>query len=266
MIAQKLPARHGLLWLVAAWQLLRRYPRQLTSMTMLYFLIVLLVNLIPYIGPFLLPLALPTLTVILANACRTLDSNQEVTQKQLSHGIKEQRIHLLRLGGLHLLGSVVLLLVSQPLMQQLNPEQAKSAAGLSDTIFHLVLFLFVASPILMAFWFAPLLTAWHGLHALKALFFSFIASWRNMSAFLVYGLVVMGVGVFLPGLLIVIGGLIFPQLVGMLAVMAQMALVMLIGPVLVASIYISYHDVFVAPSGANGALSADESPDLPPGP
>lgn len=266
MIAQKLPARHGLLWVAAAWQLLRRYPRQLTSMTMLYFLIVLLVNLIPYIGPFLLPLALPTLTVILANACRTLDSNQELTQEQLSHGIKEQRIHLLRLGGLHLLGSVLLLLASQPLMQQLNPGQAQSAAGSSDTIFHLVLFLFVASPILMAFWFAPLLTAWHGLHALKALFFSFIASWRNMSAFLVYGLVVMGVGVFLPGLLIVIGGLIFPQLVGMLAVMAQMALVMLIGPVLVASIYISYRDVFVAPSGANGALSVDESPNLPPGP
>jgi hypothetical protein len=265
MIAQKLPARHGLLWVMAAWQLLRRYPRQLTSMTMLYFLIVLLVNLLPYIGPFLLPLALPSLTVMMANACRTLDGGRVVTQEQLIHGIKAQRMHLLRLGGLHLLGSVVLLLVSQPLMQQLDPGQAKNAADFSGTGFHLILLLLIASPILMAFWFAPLLTAWHGLHAVKALFFSFVASWRNMSAFLVYGLVVTGVGVLLPGLLVVIGGLIFPQLVGVLAIMVQMALVMLIGPVLVASIYISYRDVFVASGEVNDALSANGSPNPPAG-
>ena len=54
MIAKQLPARHGLLWVLAAWQLLRRYPRQLTSMTLAYFSLLLVMNLIPYIGPVLL--------------------------------------------------------------------------------------------------------------------------------------------------------------------------------------------------------------------
>ena len=126
MNPRTLPARHGLLWLLAAWRLLRRYPRQMTSITLVYFLVVLTVNLIPFVGPFLMPLALPMLTALLGNACRALDNDQPLTQDILSAGLEAQRANLLRLGGLHLLGSVILLLASQPLMIELNPDQSKA--------------------------------------------------------------------------------------------------------------------------------------------
>ena len=251
MKVRTLPARHGLLWLIAGWRLLRRYPRQITSITLVYFLVVLIVNLIPFIGPFLLPLALPMLTALLGNACRALDHDQPLTQELLGAGLEAQRINLLRLGGLHLLGSVILLLASQPLMIELNPDQSKAAEQLSDLLSHLGLFLLLASPVVMAFWFAPLLAAWHGVSAVKALFFSFVASWRNWRAFMVYGLVILGVGIALPGAVIVIASLFMPSLAGILAVFARMALVLLLGPVLVSSIYISYRDVFSEAAVAN---------------
>jgi hypothetical protein len=251
MKARTLPARHGLLWLIAGWRLLRRYPRQVTSITLAYFLVVLLINLIPFVGPVLLPLALPMLMVLLGNACRALDHDQPLTQELLGAGLQAQSTNLLRLGGLHLLGSLILLLASQPLMIELNPDQSRAAEQLSDLLSHLGLFLLLASPVVMAFWFAPLLAAWHGIAAVKALFFSFVASWRNWRAFMVYGLVILGVGIALPGAVIVIAGLFMPSLAGVLAVFARMALVLLLGPVLVSSIYISYRDVFGETAIAN---------------
>jgi hypothetical protein len=43
------------------------------------------------------------------------------------------------------------------------------------------------------FWFAPALVGWHGIRITQALFFSWIACWRNKWAFLVYGLCWLGV-------------------------------------------------------------------------
>ena len=80
--------------------------------------------------------------------------------------------------------------------------------------------------------------------AVKALFFSFVASWRNWRAFTVYGMVILGVGIALPGTVIVVTNLFVPSLVGVLAMFARIALVLLLGPVIVSSIYISYRDVF----------------------
>ncbi len=251
MNVRTLPARHGLLWLIAGWRLLRRYPRQMTSITLAYFLVVLIVNLIPFIGPFLLPLALPMLTALLGNACRALDHDQPLTRDILSAGLEAQRTILLRLGGLHLLGSVILLLASQPLMIELNPDQSKAAEQLADLLSHLGLFLLLATPVVMAFWFAPLLASWHGVSAVKALFFSFVASWRNWRAFTVYGLVILGMGIILPGVLIVIASFFMPSMTGVLALFARMALVLLLGPVLISSIYISYRDVFSEAAVAN---------------
>ncbi len=48
-------------------------------------------------------------------------------------------------------------------------------------------------PLSMMFWHAPALVHWQGLPAAKSLFFSIVACWRNLRAFMVYVLVWMGV-------------------------------------------------------------------------
>jgi hypothetical protein len=41
-------------------------------------------------------------------------------------------------------------------------------------------------PLSMMFWHAPALVHWYGMPAVKSLFFSFMACWRNLKAFGVY--------------------------------------------------------------------------------
>lgn len=99
-------------------------------------------------------------------------------------------------------------------------------------------------PVMMAFWFAPVLVAWHGLSAAKALFFSFFACLINWRAFLAYGvgaalaLFVLPAGVALVAMLLSAGqaravlvGVMFPFMLMLL-------------PTLFASFYASYRDVF----------------------
>jgi len=106
----------------------------------------------------------------------------------------------------------------------------------------------VALPVITAFWFAPLLTAWDEVAPLKSVFFSFIASWRNWRAFAVYGLSVGAVAIALPGLLLITAGTISANLVNVLSIALKMVLIFVMAPVMMASVYVSYQDVFHGPA------------------
>lgn len=247
MQARTLPSRHGVLWLIAGFQLFRRSPPLLTGLSFSYLLLVIVINLIPGIGPFLLPLVLPTLTAMLGNGCRAIESGRELTLPMLVEGISLQRVGMIRLGGLHLLGSTLLVLVSMALGTQLNLGDGMNEEEAVALLKELAVLLVFASPLLMAFWFAPLLTLWDDVPAGKAVFFSFVASWRNWRAFAMYGLAVLVVGVLMPGVVLVIASLISPSLVAILSVVLRMLLLFILAPVLVASVYLSYRDVFHTP-------------------
>jgi hypothetical protein len=249
MIARQLPARQGVLWLIGGFMLLRRNPPFITALTFAYFLVVILINLIPTVGPFLLPLALPVLVVMLANGCRAIEQGRLPGMSvgtALTEGLAAHRLPLMRLGGVHLLASAVVALVGFgmgtkiDLSDGMNPEEAVALLG------DMALLLAIASPFLMAFWFAPLLVAWDGVSTGKSVFFSFVASWRNWRPFAVYGLALGLVGVVLPGLILVIVGAISTPLLNVLSVVLRMLLLFVLAPVLMASVYLSYRDVFAA--------------------
>jgi len=244
MQARQLPARHGVLWLLEGIQLFRRNPPLLTALTFAYLFVVLFLNLLPIIGPFLLPLALPALTAIIANGVRALEQGRPVTKVALLHGLAANHIGLLRLGGLHLLGSVAILSISVLIEggpQSLGKLEDADPAEMLGMLARLLL---VASPVLMAFWFAPLLATWDDVPAAKSVFFSFVASLRNWRAFAVYGLAVAMVGVVIPGLILLVAGSISPTLLNIFSVALRMLLVFVMAPVLMASVYLSYRDVF----------------------
>jgi hypothetical protein len=121
----------------------------------------------------------------------------------------------------------------------------------------MAILLVLASPMLMAFWFAPLLTAWDGIGAAKSLFFSFVASWRNWKAFATYGVVLIFVAAIVPGVILIIAGQISGSLLTILNTALRMLLIFVLAPTMVASIYLSYRDVFAA------APEAPETPESP---
>ena len=105
-------------------------------------------------------------------------------------------------------------------------------------------------PVMMMYWFSPVLVAWHGISAAKALFFSFMACLLNWRAFLAYGAVTLLMTVVAPSLaisavLVAAGG---AQTARLEAFVYALFLVML--PTLVASFYVSYRDVFGTPETA----------------
>jgi hypothetical protein len=117
----------------------------------------------------------------------------------------------------------------------------------------LAIILVMASPLLMAFWFAPLLTAWDGVSAGKSLFFSFIASWRNWRAFTASTAWLWAwsarhaAGPDPHRRRTDFAG----SLVNVLSVALRMLLIFVLAPTMVASVYLSYRDVFEAPAVAD---------------
>jgi hypothetical protein len=250
MQARRLPARHGFLWLIASFRLFRANPPLLTALTMAYLFLIVAVNLLPLVGPFLVPLALPALIVVLANGCRAIERGGGVGMVALTFGVQQHRVPLVRLGGLHLLGSMIILAASllmeggQPSL--VGPDKTLDEEQMLATMARLMI---VALPVITAFWFAPLLTAWDEVSPLKSVFFSFIAAWRNWRAFAVYGLSVTLVAIALPGVLLIVAGAISGVLVNVLSIALKMALIFVMAPTLMASVYISYQDVFHGPAG-----------------
>ena len=97
-------------------------------------------------------------------------------------------------------------------------------------------------PLSMMFWHAPALLHWQAVPPVKSLFFSLVACWRNLGAFMVYTLswfsVFLGAGV---TLLLVI------SLMGEsdLAETVMMPLALLMAAMFFCSIYFSFLDCFV---------------------
>jgi hypothetical protein len=253
MQARRLPARHGALWLLAGFRLLRANPPLLTALTLGYLSCVVIINIVPLLGPLLLPILLPMLTVVVANGCRAAEHGRAVTPAVLGAGVRSQRIPLIRLGGLHLLGSLAVLAVSIGIeggdLLSTLPQPSLDDQEVLALFMRLVL---IAMPVVMAFWFAPLLTGWNNVPALKSLFFSAVASYRNWRAFAAYGLTVMTVGGAIPGAILILANMIDQSLATVLSVVVRMLVVFVLAPALTASLYISYRDVFAPEPVAAG--------------
>lgn len=262
MQAQRLPAQRGSWWLLEGFRLFRRNPPLITALTLLYLLAVQgIMVLLPGIGPILLPLFLPVLTLIVANGCRLVDEGRAPGQATLLLGIRGNGPAMLRLGGLQLAGALLLVLLNTLLNDGVDPfAQIESAGGGVPNLGEgapganpaaeaamlgaLLRLLLLATPLIVAFWFAPFLVGWDRVGPLKAVFFSAVASWRNWRPMLMFGMATIAVAGIVPGFLLIA----FSQVSGMALSAAfialRMLLVFLVAPVLTASVYVSYRDIF----------------------
>lgn len=247
MQARRLPARHGVIWLLAGFSLLRRNPPLLISLTLGYWtLFAFLMQLAPVLASVALPLLLPLVTLILANGARAVAEGQprRLPKGTLWAGIRGNRA-LMRLCGLNLLASAAVVSLSALMlgdgMDKLNLLQDDPG----QVLLFLTELMLLSSPLLLAFWFSPLLTGWHGVPAIKSLFFSLVACLRNWRAFTAYGVAALVGAVLIPGLLMAAVVSVAPGIaMGTFAVL-RMVFLVLFAPALMASVYLSYRDIFV---------------------
>ena len=251
MRAQTLPAAAGWNWIPAGFLIFKRNPPMLSSLVVSYWFTVLLLNILPVIGSLAAALVVPGLSVGLMQAARNLDRGIPVGLQTLFGGLKENPRTLVGLGALNLACTMAIVALASQLddgnllkYMLANSKAERTLIEDADFTLPILFAMLLMTPVMMAYWFAPVLAAWHRLPLGKSLFFSFIACWINWRAFLVFSVGLLLLAGIVPGVLMGILLMVLPGAPGlvMAAVMVPMALV--VAPIIFASFYASYRDIF----------------------
>lgn len=248
MQARIVETARGARWLAEGWRLFSAAPLGWIAMVFAYWLLMTLVSIVPIVGVAAASLLVPAFSVGFMAAARAAARKAPVELGLLFDGFRHHLRSQLMLGaGYFACLALVLALTaladggalagwmfagSRPDDEVLRSDEFLAALAAAAALY---------TPVLMMFWFAPPLAAWHGVAPAKALFFSFFGCLMNWRAFLAYGAVTAFVAIALPLAVVTIVtlasisvpamSLVFPLLIALL-------------PTLFASFYASYRDVF----------------------
>ena len=254
MQTRTLPAQRGWAWITEGFALWKRNPALLTFLVFAYWFCLLVLGAVPFVGQVLMSLAMPPLSLGIYNGCKAVAQKRKAGPEILVSGFKQNLPEQIKIGGIYLAGTFVVLgltaLVDGGILAELMLGKRKlDDATAEDPLLtaSLLVGTLGSTPLMMAYWFAPLLAGWGRVSAVKAMFFSFVACWRNWRAFFAYGIGLM-LAVLVPGMLIGLLGLISP----ILGTLPAIALPVIFIPVVFASFYANATDVF-------GQIAPDES-------
>jgi hypothetical protein len=205
MNLQIVPARAGLKWVRQGMRTFWRQPLALSGLFFLFMATVSVVSIVPFIGSALALIVLPALTLGMMAATQTASEGKFPMPSVLFVAFKAgpHRKAMLHLGGLYALIFLVVMgasaLVDGGTFAKVYFGGAKMTpdvvtADSFQTALWVSMLFYV--PLSMMFWHSPALVHWYGMPAVKSLFFSFMACWRNLKAFMVYvmvwGVIFMG--------------------------------------------------------------------------
>ncbi|HSA68594.1 MAG TPA: BPSS1780 family membrane protein [Burkholderiales bacterium] len=248
MQARIVQTARGAQWLLEGWRLFRAAPLGWLAMVFAYWLLMTLVSVVPLVGVAAASIMVPAFSVGFMAAARAAAHKGPVELVLLFEGFRNHLRSQLTLGvGYFACLALVLaataladggalagwmLSARRPDEEVLHSDAFLAALGAAAALY---------TPVLMMFWFAPPLAAWHGTAPAKALFFSFFACLMNWRAFLAYGAVTAVVALALP--LAVVSVVALASL-GVPAMSLVFPLLIVLLPTLFASFYASYRDVF----------------------
>ena len=238
---KQVPIGSAWAWVVNGFTLFKANPAMWIILLVIYLAIMIPISLLPVIGSVVSTLLAPVFAAGMMWGCQALVRNQDLEINHLFEGFKRNTSQLITIGGIYMVSllfvAVIVVLAldketAELLVQgkDLSPEQA------DGMLMPIMIALLLIMPVLMAYWFAPVLAGLHNLSAVEAMKLSFSACLKNMLPFLLYGLIFM--------VLLIIA--IIPFGLGLVVVV----------PMMMTSLYSSYADVF----GIEPSVPA--SPDL----
>jgi homoserine kinase type II len=209
-----LPARTGWEWIGRSFELFRKQPGMLTTILMLNFFASVLIGVVPFIGPLLASVLIPSLSMAIMQACTLIEQGQRATPAVLLTGFrKPQVVNLCKLGLVYLGISVALSIalevsVSDDFMKQFSrpvDPATRPQFAQSDMLAVLCIYLSLLAA-LLALCFAAPLAHWQKMAPLKACFYSFFAVLGAARAFIILLLSLFGIFVTVMALLGVLFG------------------------------------------------------------
>lgn len=251
MRAQTLPAAAGWQWILSGFAIFKRNPPVLSMLVISYWFTVIFLNILPVVGALAASLLIPGLSVGLMQASRNLERGQPVGLQTLFGGLKENTKTLLALGALYLFCTLGILGLSALVdggdmfrYMLANTRAERVMLEDADFVMPALVVMVLLVPLMMAYWFAPVLAAWHRLSLGKSLFFSFVACWINWRPFMVFSAGMLLIAGILPGILLGLLLLLFPAAQGFITAIVMVPMALIVAPVVFASFYASYRDIF----------------------
>ena len=220
-------AGRGWSWITEGWALFRAQPWMWIGIWVALVLLLVVLNVIPILGPIANSILWPVFSAGLVLGCRSLEQGGSLEFGHLFAGFRDRLGTLAGVGAVTLgISMVIVLVVGVGIfgLQGLpGPRAGQPQAAMTGALAGLVM-LALMLPLFMAMWFAPALVVLHERGVLEAMKESFRGCLRNVVPFLVYGLAGFVLSVLAS----------IPLFLGWLV----------LGPVFVASIYASYRDIY----------------------
>lgn len=242
----------GWKWIVEGFRLFLRSPVIWIALVLILFVAMKVVQYLPILA-LIAVLLMPVFLAGLMDGCKALEEGRSLEIAHLIRGFRKNPGQLVTIGGVSLVGNLLILMIVVAVGGDAFSTMAKTLAK-SPTITPQITEQMQAAtvevtkaalvgaaislPLLMALWFAPLLTYFHDVKPLQALKSSFIACLKNFLPMFVYGLVLFAALMVLVPIGIKLG---------------QYDLgFWLMAPVLLPSIYASYKDIYAAGAATAG--------------
>lgn len=232
-------AGRGAAWLTEGFAYFRRGIGVWIGISIIMLVFFLVLSLLPFIGGILMTLLTPVLVGGVVLGCRELDRGGSLSLNHLFAGFSRNTGQLILLGLLQYVATIVIMVIAAFIVMPFTGGMGSimhfmhgmenGATGVPPAMFLGILLMMLISlalyvPVVMALWFAPALIILDDRTAIDALTDSFKGCLKNMMPFLIYGLV---------GLVLAIVASI-PLMLGWLVLL----------PVLLASLYLGYKDIF----------------------
>ena len=223
-------AGQGWTWIAEGFGLFRKAPGIWIALVVILFVILVVLAFIPLLGAVATFLVLPVFIGGLLLGCQALQGGGELEVAHLFAGFKAHTGNLIVLGALAIAGWIVVMLPvvvivgAGAFLAAIRGDAAGVAALGGSFMLAWLVALALSVPIYMALWFAPALVVLRKMAPIEAIKESFLGCLKNILPFLVYSIVLMVLGIVAA----------IPLGLGWLV----------LGPTLIASVYVSYRDIY----------------------
>jgi len=246
------PGRRGVAWLRQAAGMLAAARVPWLLLLLFYYLIQLMVSVVPLVGPLAMMVLRPVFNVGFLAAAWTQERGGMPEIRHLFRGFRSNLRALVPIGVVFIAGTTLAVLATalvdggallEAITTNAKPDEAMAANGRLEAA---MLFAIVcALPSLLAVWFAPALVVFQDCGAGQALATSLRAALANWRPVAVYGLLLFFYGAVLPGVAVaLIAYLVPPAAAPWVVALTVVPYVFLFVAAQTISDYVAYRDIF----------------------
>ena len=221
------PFGHAWEWIAMGWGTFRRQAGMWVLLTIVLGLIVIALSVIPLLGSLAVTLLMPVFVGGLMIGCGRIEKGEDIELAELFAGFQRAGGPLVLVGliGLGLTIAVMIPMMLAIGLTAFSGADLPSAAALgSGALIGVLVSLALIIPVNMGLWFAPALVALQDASPTRAIGQSFRGCIKNLVPFLVYGVILF-----------------------VLAILATIPLMLgwlILAPVVIASVYAGFRDIF----------------------